>query len=233
MDRSYARERTTRPHLIYRYRTRARVVVDAARRYLGSTRGLSVVDLGSAEGRTLMEMDRQLDDSTFVGVECSPELLASVPDLPQNVQVIEGDACNLPGSIRDRTHDIVSALAVLEHLEDPAGAAAAARDVLRPGGLFVATCPMPLWDSIAGRLNLVADEYHVHTMDRRAMTDLVRDAGLELLSYYRFMWAPVGFLPYLRLRVPPAVGLGVDRVVRKVRVLDWGFVNQCIVARRA
>jgi SAM-dependent methyltransferase len=67
-----------------------------------------------------------------VVVDLSPTQLADAPD-PK----IRADASVLP--VRDRCVDVVAALWMLYHLEDPALAVADAARVLRPGGLFVAS----------------------------------------------------------------------------------------------
>jgi hypothetical protein len=67
---------------------------------------------------------------------------------------------------------------------------------------------------------------------RRDLVAFTRQAGLELLEYRRFMLAPLGFLPYLRVRLSPASSVALDDAVRRLRLLDWLFVNQLLVARK-
>jgi hypothetical protein len=103
---------------------------------------------------------------------------------------------------------------------------------LRPGGVFVATCPAGLWDNLSGRLKLHQDEFHATEFDRRRFEEVAQAGGLTPLRYQRFMFAPVGFLPYLRIPVPPGLAGACDACVRALRVFDFGFVNQLFVARR-
>lgn len=233
MDAAYAADRARKPHLAFRYRTRAMVVRDAVRDVLGRTSGLDGLDFGCAEGRTLAELSRLLPDSRFVGIEYAQALLDCAPAMPAGIELRRGDVLALDDDLRARRFDFVSALALLEHLDDPSTAVRQAAEVLRPGGVFVATCPNPLWDKIAGRLGLVADEHHAADMDRRALAAAVESAGLEFVSYDRFMFAPVGFVPYLRVPVAPRAALAVDRAVGALKLLDWAFVNQRIVAHKA
>lgn len=232
LDAQYARERTTRLELAFRYRVRARVVADALRRFLPRYARPRLLDLGCADGRTLAELEALLPaGSELVGIERSEELLAQAPALPANVELVCGDVAKLPEAVRG-PFDVVSALAVLEHLPDPAQAVCEAARVLRPGGLFVATCPSPTWDGIATRLGLLADEQHEVELDRTGLIGLATGAGLEVLAFERFMWAPVGLLPYLRVPVSPDTALRLDRLVSRLRLLDFGFVNQALIARR-
>ena len=75
-------------------------------------------------------------------------------------------------------------------------------------------------------------ESHVTEIDRKRMIYVVHKAQMEVLTYERFMLAPIGVLPYLKIPVSPSFSLIVDRIARGVRIFDWLFVNQCIVARR-
>lgn len=191
-----------------------------------------VLDLGCAEGRTLLELRRLLQAAECVGVEASPELMALSPPLPEGIRLEQGDVTRLPASLADGSFDLVTALAVLEHLSVPAAAVREATRMLRPGGLLVATCPDPRWDAVATRLGLLPGGQHEAELDRERLTRSVREAGLELLTYRRFMWAPVGMLPYLRIPVSPRLSIRLDAVVHRLPWLRFLFVNQCVVARR-
>jgi SAM-dependent methyltransferase len=232
----YARLRREVPYQIYRYKVRARVVVRAIEEHLRVARPFRLLDFGSADGLSLVEMRSLLPLGTYVGVEYSEELLRHASDLPAEIRVLAGDVRELPEAARAEPYDVVSALAVLEHLPDPSRAVREAASVLRPGGLFVATCPQPTWDAVATSLGLLPgdpDEYHLTQLDRRGMIDLVEGAGMSVLAFERFMCAPIGFLPYLKISVPPALSLSIDRLIGRARVFDWLFVNQLIVARHS
>jgi SAM-dependent methyltransferase len=234
MDGDYARDRRATPVLVFRYQSRALVAADAVRDRMPNRTDVRVLELGAAEGRTLLHLRELLGGAgTFHGVELSDELLAQAPPLPANTKLFRGDVTALPPELEPASYDLVTALAVLEHLPDPAACAREAHRMLRPGGVFVATCPNPFWDRIAGRLGMVEDDAHEQQLDGPAMVDMLRAAGFTDIEYRPFMWAPVGSLPYLRVRVPPRLGLTVDRWVRKLRVFNAGFVNQAVVATKA
>lgn len=232
MDREYAAGRRKAPHLKFRYKVRAQLAVDAYRERNGaSQRAHAVLEMGAADGLTLLAIRELLGaDGRYDGIELSDELLASVPSLPAGVTIHKGDVMALPPQIPAASYDLCTMLAVLEHLPDPTQALREGFRALKPGGVLVATAPNPLWDHIAGRLGMVAEEHHEQELDERALRRIVAEAGFVDVAFRRFMWAPVGVLPYLKLPVDPARSLKIDRLVSRLRVLDFGFVNQCIVA---
>ena len=232
LQEAYAAERQRKPELAFRYKVRARIVADAAMRYLNSSGPLRLLDFGSGEGLTLLELNALLNLERGLGIEYSEGLLQWAPPLPEKVDLIQGNVMDLPEHIEDASYDIVSALALLEHLPHPEHAVTEAARVLRPGGIFVATCPSPFWDTVSTRLGLLKADQHEVEMDEERLVHAVQQAGLEVLAFQRFMWAPVGVLPYMRVPVSPGFSLEVDRLVEKLKVFSWLFVNQAVVGRK-
>lgn len=231
MDDSYAKERLRKPHLIFRYKVRAKAVAEAAGRFLDAKKPLKVLDLGSADGLTLIELGRLLSNASFLGIEYSESLLRCVPTLPENMRIVRGDITSLPKEA-EGTYDLVCALAVLEHLEDPKKAVEEAARVLRPGGIFVATCPNPFWEGVSSKLGLLKGDHHSSVLGLGAMGKIAGECGLEVVSKERFMLAPVTFLPYLGLPVSPSGSLRLDKAVSRLVVFGWLFTNQCVIARK-
>jgi SAM-dependent methyltransferase len=233
MGADYAMGRRRAPHLRFRLRVRAQVAIDAMRTRLPQKSARRVLDLGAAEGLTLLHARDLLGgEGQFDGVELSSALLAAAPELPPNVRLIPGDVTRLPAEIEAGSYDLCMALAILEHLDDPLACVREAARALAPGGVFVGTCPNVFWDHVAGALRLVADEHHAQRMTEQRMLEIVRDAGLDRPHFARFMLAPVGILPYLRVPVPPRLSLWIDRLVRPVPLSGLAYVNQVVVAQK-
>lgn len=231
MGGEYAQQRQSSRAIFFRYRARARVVVDCARRWLPDRGGLQVMDLGSADGTTLLEIDRLLPGGAYLGLEYSAELLEQGRDLPENIRLRRCDINHIPSSLRQGAFDMVTALAVLEHLAQPQNAVEQGAQALKPGGVFVATTPHPFWDRLATRLRLLDDHHESHI----AMGDLERmmaAAGLNVVQRTRFMWAPIAFMPYLGLPVSPRWSMLADDLVRRLRLFNALFINQLVVGRR-
>ncbi|MCX6234655.1 MAG: class I SAM-dependent methyltransferase [Bacteroidetes bacterium] len=230
---NYALERKNKPELIFRYKTRARVVVNSASRYLKKSKGLHVLDMGSAEGLTLQEMDRLMPESDFIGIEFSKELIESASYIPFNIKIIQGDVTCLPAELPRNFYDIVSALALLEHLNNPVKAIQEAYEVLKPGGIFVATCPVPSWDNLSNKIGLLKEDHHESDMYKKELVNTLQMGGFEILEYRRFMFAPVSFLPYLHIYPPPHISLKLDKIIETLRLFNFLFVNQMIIGEKA
>lgn len=233
MGANYAKDRLRVPHLRFRLQVRAQVAVDALRERMPHKRSYRVLEMGAAEGLTLLHTRQLLGgDGQFDGIELSDALLGEAPALPPNVRLIKGDVTALPREI-EPGYDLCMALAVIEHLDDPLACVREAARVLAPGGVFVATCPNPFWDHVAGALHLVADEHHEQEMTKDKLVALVRDAGLVRPRFEPFMWVFVGSLPYLKVPVPARASLAIDRLVRRFPLSGPAFVNQVIIAEKA
>lgn len=232
MDATYAEGRRSARHLVWRYQVRARFAAEAFWARRGVVHGPRVIELGAAEGKTLLELRRLLGPAgQYDGYELSDELLAAAPALPDNVALHKGDACDLCEAPSE-AYELCAALAILEHLPDPAACVREAYRALAPGGVFVATCPHPIWDEIAGRLRLVADEHHEQKMTGARMRDLAAAAGFANVQLVPFMWAPVGVLPYVGIDVDPGRALRWDRWLRRRPLLGAGFVNQGLIGEK-
>jgi SAM-dependent methyltransferase len=91
---------------------------------------LPVLDVGCGEG----ELAQHLPEGGWVGVDSSATLLARAPQ-----PSFRADATALP--FGDSSFASVALLYVLYHVQEPAGALAEARRVLRAGGLVAVAAP--------------------------------------------------------------------------------------------
>jgi SAM-dependent methyltransferase len=228
---NYLTDRVNKNEILFRLKTRAILAVDAISKHYKTTSGLVILDFGSAEGKTLLEMNQLMSDSIFYGVEYSRVLLKSASDLPKNIKIMHGDICNLPAGITEKSFDAVIALACLEHVPDPLYAVREATRVLKKNGLFIATCPEPFWDDFAVKVGLLREDQHECDLDKKKIISVIKNAGLELVDYKRFMWAPISYLPYLKLPVSPHFALRLDSVIERIKILNWLFVNQLVIGR--
>ncbi len=232
MDASYARDRDSKAHLSFRFRSRAFVAAEAYRKYSPPRTEIRLLDLGAAEGRTMATLHRELRAAESIGIEYAQDLIDCVRELPSGCRLVKGDATSIRGIVEPASFDCVTALAVLEHLPDPLLLMQQAHWALRKGGVFVGTCPSSSWDSISGSLGLHKEEHHESKFDRAKFEALARRAGLAGKRYERFMFAPVGFLPYLKLPVSPRLAYRLDKLVQSLRIFEFSFVNQLFIATK-
>lgn len=232
MDQKYAIERLNKPELIFRYKTRAKFVCNTIEKHLEKKSGLQILDFGAAEGLTIREMDQILPGNTILGLEYTDDLIQKAPELPDNVKLIQGDVTRLDNELTNGQYDAISALALLEHLKEPEKALMEAKKALKPGGIFIATSPNPLWDDISTKLGLLRDEQHEVEINEKFMKDITEKTGFEWVQFKRFMWAPVSFLPYLNIGVSPVFSLDVDNFIENIKVFNWLFVNQAFILRK-
>jgi len=230
MDSSYASDRLEKPHLKFRLLTRALLAYQAYTRFGPGLASPQLVDFGCAEGLTMLEIRKHFrGEGNYTGIEYAQDLIDSAPPLPENVQILRGDVTHIPESIESDSIDLVVALAILEHLPNPAAALGEATRILRPGGVFIASCPDPAWDTISTKLGLLKGEHHESHLGMSEMTNLVTESGMELRAYWRFMFSPIAFLPYLKIPVPVSPALAIDSVIRAIPLTGKLFVNQAAI----
>jgi SAM-dependent methyltransferase len=112
-------------------------IIDAFVRLSGLPRGARVADLGCGSGVFTELLRRHGYES--VGVDISPKLVALGRRKYPGVELIEGDAENLP--FESASLDGVLLSGLVHHFPDPRRLAGEVRRVLRNGGRFVAFDP--------------------------------------------------------------------------------------------
>ena len=119
MGEGFAGDRAVKPQVMFRYRVRARMVQRMVQAHLGADRGLRILELGAADGRTLAEIRSLLPGGAYTGLEYSEELLARAAPTPEDTHLVRGDATDLPADLPGGGFDVVCALALLEHIDKP------------------------------------------------------------------------------------------------------------------
>ncbi len=159
------------------FRARRDVVLAAVSRYAPAGFG-SMLDVGCGTGGNLAALRAAFPEASFTGVDASEDALEA--SRRRGLHVVAGDASALP--VADGSADIVSALDVLEHLDDDRAAVREMARVLRPGGLLVVTVPAYKWMwGPHDELN-----HHKRRYVRSLLEPAVTDAGLEILTSTHF-----------------------------------------------
>ena len=112
-------------------------LISAFVRLSGLSRGARVADLGCGSG-VFTDLLRRAGYSS-IGLDISPKLVALGRSKYPGLELIEGDAENLP--FDNESFDGVLLSGLVHHFPDPRRLAAEVRRVLKPGGRFVAFDP--------------------------------------------------------------------------------------------
>jgi SAM-dependent methyltransferase len=232
MNQDYSRDRKKKNHLIYRYKSRAFEAARAFQKYSSHQKKPNILDFGCADGFALTETHKLLNANLSQGVEYSEDLINSAGPLPPSCSIIKGDVTKSLDQVKSGNFELVTALAILEHLDEPIDLFHRAHDALKPEGLIVATCPSPFWDKVSGKFKLHEDEFHAFDFNRNAFFSLAAKSGFEALEYRKFMSAPVGFAPYLKIPMSPRFSHLFDRIISTFFIFNWTFVNQIFVAQK-
>jgi SAM-dependent methyltransferase len=166
-----------------------RYVDDAARR-------LRICDLGCGTGGNLASLAERHD---VTGIEYSPQALAYARRrLGKRVRAGRlPDGVDLP----DESFDVVLLTDVLEHIENDADSAKRALQLLRPGGIIVATVPAYQW------LYSPRDEEHHHfrrySKEQFQTLWALPNSEVAALSFYNSLLFPLAAAVRLASKFAP------------------------------
>jgi SAM-dependent methyltransferase len=203
------------------WRARETIVVDVLRRVLPPCDGpRQILDVGCGDAVSFPAL---VEFGEVRGIEMDEGMLD--PDGPYRARIATRPLSDPIYDADAGRYDLVTALDVIEHIEDDRAAVAHMAVMLRPGGLLVVTVPalMTLWD----HHDVINHHYRRYT--RGGLREAIAAGGLELLdSRYLFhaIFGPklaVKLLNRGRARkveqhhVPPPT---INRAMRAVCVLE-------------
>jgi SAM-dependent methyltransferase len=187
--------------------------------------GSRILDVGCGEGFFLEEAEKAGLQPVGVEIVRSAIVLARCRVPAAALAVAAGEALPFP----DRSMDFVACLGSLEHFADPAAGAREVARVLRDDGRALIVVPnrrFLLW-ILRGRRGTEQQEVGELLLDREEWSDLLAEAGLEVLAVSREPWHTKPFpSPLKRLAA---------RIAWRVIPLRWTyqFAFLCRPIRRA
>lgn len=216
MTQNYHQERKIRLSRRYRLKRRGYEVIEAIRKH-HPLNIETILDVGTADGLMLSRIKKEFPSAECIGLEYSEELMKACKD--KNIKIIQGDAQNLP--FENNSFDIAIATALIEHVDDPIKMLAETHRVLKPGGIFIATTPVPFFDKIAELIGHIEKELHQEKFTIKKLKKYFETANFQVLQTKKFMISPIGFPGEIKLE-------------KIIRCLGLGFIllNQLIVGKK-
>jgi SAM-dependent methyltransferase len=173
----------------------------------------AILDAGSGDAAFVYYLADRYPGAQVLAADLDSELISACsaarpPRFANRVSFICSDFAGLP----DARFDLITALDVLEHIVDDAGAVADLARSMRPGGTLLVHVPTDRWTTFGGTVHLVADEDawkinegHVrqgYTME--SLHGLLRAAGLSVdrMDPLIGRWGALAFSTYDRLEHP-------------------------------
>ena len=151
--------------------------------------GAEVLDVGCGTGRMGAQLLRA--GCSVVGVDSDKERAVVAEDAGLEVVVADLEQDDALEPLSDRQFDIVLCLDVLEHLRDPARVLRRVSQLLKPTGVTIISIPNMAHGAVRvamleGRLQRteegLLDRTHLYLYDRKAVEELCRTAGVEVLE---------------------------------------------------
>jgi SAM-dependent methyltransferase len=174
---------------------------------LATTRVRTALDIGVGSGRILAELLRRSDAAEIYGVDAAAAMVESCrerfADEPRIRDLRVVDVAREP--LPFENVDFISSIRVLKYSENWRAIVAKIGEALAPGGAAVFSMP----NSVS--LNRLSRPYEVpwHSVSRRGLEEVCRDAGLEPVEVRGFTKLPHGFETRPRR---PAVAAGVAAI---------------------
>jgi SAM-dependent methyltransferase len=185
-------------------------LLERARPYLGGR----VLEIGAGIGTFTRALG---DGREVVAVEPDPALVSVLRTAAPDARVVEGEIDAAPPG----PYDSIVCFNVLEHIADDAGALAAFRERLRPGGHLLLL--VPAHPFLYGTLDRAFA--HERRYAKRPLRTLLRNSGFDVVALRRVN--PVGALGWLvssrllkRSEIPGGPLRVYDRLVPVLRLLD-------------
>lgn len=145
----------------------------------------TIMDLGCGPGGFLESLSRELGSERALGVDMSPAVFGYCRDKGLNVMSWD---LNTPLDLGGEGFDLITAMDVLEHLDDEKPLIETVVSNLKPGGYFLASVPaipwlFSEWDRHAG---------HLRRYSRKSILNAVTRKELAVLqATYAFSYALV------------------------------------------
>lgn len=178
-NEDYLYYRKTKRTVKYKLRRRTAMILEMARKYKNQP-GLSILDVGTADGYMLPVLKDALKAGICLGIEPSSDLIGAKISGYQFIQAV-GEHLPFKGG----SFDVITAASLVDHLKEPEVFLKECRRVLRKKGIVIITLVAPLYDKLAVLLK-IKDDDHFHHFSEKTIASFIKDEGFEVLQASRF-----------------------------------------------
>jgi len=215
MHMDYHEGRINKKSFKYRLNRRGAEVAKAINKYYPQPQ--SLLDLGAADGLMLSKIKEIIPNCKCYGIELSKELIEA--NINPEINILQGNVEKI--DFPDNQFNIVSACALIEHINNPKTMISEVKRVLKNNGLFIITTPVPFFDKIAQFIKAVPGEYHIELYNFKKINALLEKQDFNILENRKFMIAPSGIKYEIK----------IEKILKKMH-LDLFMLNQLVVAQK-
>lgn len=158
---------------------RVNQVLDLCKRYTVNTSTL--LEVGAGFGFFCEELNKRSIFKRVIGVEPNPELAKVCRE--KGIEIIEKPIEEIPLA-QEQLFDVVVNFEVIEHLFSPKDFLQQCKKFLKPGGLFIVTCPNGKGFDFAllGKDCTNVDHEHINYFNPKSLALLLEECGFEVLE---------------------------------------------------
>ena len=177
----------------YRYRLNRRhlEIKKTISMFLKDYSQLRCLDIGTADGLMLSELNKNFKFKEAIGIDISKELIRVNND--RKIELKIGDAEHL--GFENNLFDIIISSAVIEHLSYPEKMLSECHRILKKGGVLIVVTPNPFHNKIAEIFGYLYSGVHIHTFNISRLHNLFKESGFEVLYCKEFMLFPFFRIP--------------------------------------
>lgn len=218
MDRVYLENRDKTFTTRYKLNRRIQEVFLAIRNYKSGV-GLSILEVGCADGVILTYLKKNLVLDKAVGIE--PSLDCIKMSKYRDIILIRAVGEYLP--FREDSFDVIVAASVIDHLSEVDLFLEEVKRTLRPRGILVVTAVVPFYDRLANITGLDKGLHpHIRCFGLRQIKETLQKHDFLILSAEKFAMPTFGFLFFEKI---------FEKIFKK---LHLGFIMfySLVVARK-
>jgi len=192
LDIQYHQNRKKRIDYIYRLDKRTFELKKIIVKFFNNYSKLKLLDIGTADGLVLSKLNRIFKFKKTIGIDMSKDLLDANNDTDIDLEI--GNAENL--RFKDASFDIITASAVIEHLNNPEKMLSECYRVLNDKGILILTTPNPFHNRIAEAIGYFDRDLHIHTFNTSELKRMIRNKGFVIILSKEFMLFPFFKIPF-------------------------------------